>query len=191
MPKQLIIVPGGNSFDSNDNYLEWLENSSINLKTNQGWKYQIQRDFTNLGWEVFYMDMPCSHNANFEEWSLAFQKILPLLSLDVVLVGHSLGGIFLASYLAQHNLKVKQLHLVAAPFERVGSFELPKILLRANQNCDQINIWHSIEDSVVEFSESQKYLKHFPKAKLQKFVNKGHFNQNNFSELVDVIINIY
>lgn len=190
MAGQLIIIPGGEAFDSDDAYLEWLQTSNLNLKTNQGWKYKVQQDFTNLGWEVFYIDMPCAQNANYDEWVIAFEKILPALGSNVVLVGHSLGGIFLASYLAQHLLKVKQLHLIAAPFERVATFELPNILLRVNQNCNEIYVWHSVEDYVVPFVESQKYLKQLPKAKLMQFVNKGHFNQNNFSELVDVISNI-
>ena len=73
-----------------------------------------------------YPQMPNKQNADYQAWKIEFEKILPDLDKDSILIGHSLGGIFLAKYLSENKLaqKLDSLHLVAAPYYKCGNFNL-------------------------------------------------------------------
>jgi len=43
--------------------------------------------------------MPCIENAKYNEWKIQFEKYLKRTDNDLILIGMSLGGIFLTKYL--------------------------------------------------------------------------------------------
>lgn len=69
--------------------------------------------------------MPNGNNAQYIEWKIWFERLLPFLNDGVILIGHSLGGIFLAKYLSENNfsIKVRAAILIAAPFDALGMKE--------------------------------------------------------------------
>jgi guanylate kinase len=186
---KVIFIHGGDSFDSYDEYLLDLQNSSVKFQDGRlRWKDSLG-DFLGSDYQVYRLSMPNSNNANYEEWRIQFEKIQDILDEKTVLIGHSLGGIFLAKYLAEQKLtrQISQLHLVAAPFEKVGSFILPSSLDLIEQSTNQIYLYHSQDDFVVDFGELTKYQKHLPKAQSLIFRTHGHFLQSEFPELVEQI----
>ncbi len=64
--------------------------------------------------------MPNKTNAQFEEWKIWFEKFIPFLNDGVILVGHSLGGVFLAKYLSENKFpkKIGGVFLVSAVYEK-------------------------------------------------------------------------
>ena len=46
-------------------------------------------------------------NARYEEWKIWFERMIPFLNDNVILVGHSLGGIFFVKYLSENLLPIK------------------------------------------------------------------------------------
>ena len=163
---KVIFIHGGDSFDSYEKYLENLKESPVKWnQKNLKWKDTLE-EFLGSDYQVYQLSMPNSNNANYEEWRIQFDKIQDFLDEKTVLIGHSLGGIFLAKYLAERKLpcRISQLHLVAAPFEKVGSFILPSSLDLIEQSTNQIYLYHSQDDFVVDFGELAKYQKHLPKA---------------------------
>ena len=107
-------------------------------------------------------------------------------------IGHSLGGLFLAKYLSENIFpkKIGGLFLVAAPHSRtkdIGNFELKDDLEKVWEQCQNIHLYQSEDDLVVPASEAEEYKKAWPKAKLHIFPDRGHFNQENFPELVEEI----
>ena len=60
--------------------------------------------------------MPNKQNAAYDEWSIWFEKYFAYLKDDVILIGWSLGGMFLAKYLSDKPfpVKIKSLFLLAA-----------------------------------------------------------------------------
>ena len=137
--------------------------------------------------------MPNKENARFEEWKIWFEKMTPFLKDGVVLIGHSLGGLFLAKYLAEHDFskKIAGLFLVAAPYARVGDFELPESLEGLARQVVKIVLIASKDDRVVPFSELEVYQKQLPDAEVVSFDDRGHFNQPDFPELVNIIKSIF
>lgn len=192
---KVIFIHGGDSFDNYEKYLENLQKTPVkwNQKTNK-WKDNLEQSLGD-NYNVCQLCMPNSQNANYEEWRIQFDKIRETLDYKTVLVGHSLGGIFLAKYLSENELvqKISQLHLVAAPFESVGNFtligsdSLENKLAQIQKNCQQIYLYHSTDDSIINFENLTKYQGKLPEAQSLVFATRGHFLQSEFPELVEQI----
>jgi len=197
MKQQVLIIGGGNSFVNYDYYLYSLKNKEITLerlKANRRWRDLIGEELGD-NYDVFVPEMPNRLNAKYSEWKIIFEKILPLLNDKLILVGHSLGGIFLAKYLSENNIsnKVYGLILVSAPFDEEGEegeslndFKLNSPVSNLNK-YKKVVLIHSKDDEVVSFGEVKKYLKLLPTAELVVFKDRGHFSQNTFPELVEII----
>jgi len=99
---------------------------------------------------------------------------------------------FLAKYLSRYDFpkKVKQLHLVAAPHNNTGyvaDFLIPKSLNRLSKQVENIYFYYSQDDKIVPITEMKEYKKQLPTAKYIIFKNRGHFNQENFPELIKIL----
>ncbi|MBU2103945.1 alpha/beta hydrolase, partial [Patescibacteria group bacterium] len=111
------------------------------------------------------------------------------------LVGHSLGGIFLAKYFSEHTLLVSiaGLWLIAAPFDTedtdysLADFTLPESLENVSKQAKHTVLYHSTDDPVVPFSALDKYKEKLPEATVRIFSDRGHFLQERFPELIEDI----
>jgi predicted alpha/beta hydrolase family esterase len=197
MKQQVVVIHGGDTFKSYGDFIINLKNKEVSLeklKPRKDWKDSLQLELGD-NFEVLMPRMPNSTNAQYEEWKTWFERITPLLSKDVILLGHSLGGIFLAKYLSENiaQIKVKALILVAAPFddeesdEPLASFELTGKLSNITDQCKNIYILQSEDDPVVPFGQLAKYHEALTSAKEIIFKDRGHFLTETFPEMVDLI----
>jgi len=196
MKKQIIVVHGGDTFDTYEKFIAFLKERTVGLKDLKrgGWKLRLEE---RLGhdFDVLLPQMPNKENARYSEWKLLFEKCIPLFSDEAALLGHSLGGAFLAKYLAENDFpkKIKSLFLVAAPFDDageeypLGTFSLPQNLEKLQKQARRVFIFHSRDDKVVPCADLGKYKKVFPEAQTVIFENRGHFNQEEFPELIERI----
>lgn len=197
MKKQVVLIHGGNVFKSYDDYLDFLRNQTFDINKVNSQKERWNRSLDKtLGDDFFTLmpQMPCKQNAKYSEWKIFFEKIIPFLEDSVILIGHSLGGIFLAKYLSENNfpVKISRLHLVAAPFDRasreyLGDFTLSTSLEKIKKQIKKIYLYHSKDDQVVSFSEMEKYAKALPEAEKYIFEDRGHFLGEDFPELIENI----
>lgn len=197
MKKQIVIIHGGDTFETYSEYIASLKGTVIDSLASimkVGWKDSLQE---KLGpkYEVILPKMPNKANAKYLEWKIWFDKIVPLLDTRVILIGHSLGGIFLAKYLAENTIRneIVATILIASPHSELAShysladFVLPKDAHRFQQQAKKIFIYHSKDDYVVPFDSLQKYKEMLPTATVHVFENRGHFNQETFDELVSLL----
>jgi predicted alpha/beta hydrolase family esterase len=115
----------------------------------------------------------------------------------VILVGHSLGGTFLAKYLSSEHCpkKVKAAFLIAPCYdetgegnrEYLGGFLPPKDKRLFTEQVKEIFIYHSEDDDVVPFSSLADYQRDLPDATYRVFTDRGHFLQEEFPELIEDI----
>ena len=195
--QQVVVIHGGTTFPSYEEYIEHLTTKTLDierLRSRSDWKGTLQE---SLGeeYDVLAPRMPNGTNAQYNEWSLWFERVLPLLTDNVVLVGHSLGGVFLAKYLSLHTIPktIRGLFLVSAPFdddaseESLASFTITAPLAGVMEQIKTIHLYHSEDDPVVPFAQVQKYMQELPDAVLHTFSNRGHFLQETFPELVEDI----
>lgn len=192
MKKQVFVIHGGNAFETYEEYLEDLEKMVVNLDRlrRKDWKATLQ-DKLGDGYEVLLPKMPNAQNARYAEWKIYFEKFLPLLDKDVIFIGHSLGGIFLAKYFSEEKCdkRIHTIMLVAAPYNTLldhplVDFNLSETLPLLKEQVQDIYIYHSQDDEVVPFSSFKRYQKELPDAHTRIFDDRGHFNQEDFAEMV-------
>lgn len=191
--KHILLINGGSTFDSDEDYFESLKNKVLSLdrmKLQLDWKNSLESDLGD-GYQVFVPRMPNTNNAKYDEWKIWFEKIIPMLNDNFILIGHSLGGIFLAKYLSENKIdkKIIATILVAPPHsditdgESLGSFNLLNDLKLFGQQAGSITIFFSRDDVVVPIQHMEKYKNLLPDAKYIVFDDRGHFNTLEFLEL--------
>lgn len=191
--KQIVIIHGGDSFSSYDKYLAGLKTATLDysrIKPSKRWKDTVIESFPDF--DILTPTMPNSANAQFEEWKIWFEKLIPFFEDDVRLIGHSLGAMFLAKYLHLSPLThpVKQLILLAGgyndPTHDYGSFTIDSTT-GLEKSANQIHLFHSKDDFVVPFDELSKYRADLPSAHVHVFEDRNHFLDANFPELLEIL----
>ncbi len=191
--KQILIIHGGDSFNTYEEYIADMKSKVIDidrLRPAKRWKDAIVESFTDA--DILTPTMPNSANAQFEEWKIWFEKIIPHFGEDVRLIGHSLGAMFLAKYLHESPLSrpVRQLVLLAGgynePSQEYGSFAVTSAA-GLKQSAQEIHLFHSQDDPVVPFTELAKFQADLPTATVHTFTDRGHFIDAEFPELLELL----
>lgn len=198
--QQIVHIHGGMTFNSYEDYLRVLSELDISFehpKDMSQWNRDYYRVLDKNNYEVMLPEMPSGNNAKYSEWKIWFEKIIPFLNnKDVIFVGHSLGGTFLAKYLSENEFKhgIKQLHLVAAVYdyedewEQLGDFRIKEDFPGLLSDRDiSIHLYHSHDDDLVPFEEMEKFHQKLPQAEIHAFNDQGHFLGNDFPELFEAI----
>ncbi len=201
MKKQVLVIHGGETFKTYEGYLSFLRSWKIDLEDilnpRRDWKDSLSDDL-GKEFEVIAPKMPNKLNAKYLEWKIWFEKFIPHLAPEIILIGHSLGGIFLAKYLSENEFpkKILATFLISAPHDDTDSeysladFQLPENLDLLSTQSGKIFLYHSQDDLVVPFSDFQKFQKSLSGATGKVFSDRGHFNQEKFPELVAAIKSI-
>ncbi len=194
MTKQIIVIPGGDSFNTYDEYISSLENWEVTIdkfRPRKDWKTTLQQ---KLGedYDVLMPQMPNKTNCRYNEWKIWFERMFPFLNSEVILLGHSLGGMFLTKYLTENDFpkQINGLFLIAPPHNKtaeIGDFILPKSFDRLSEQVKNIFFYYSKDDVIVPFSELAEFQKQLPEAEAFTFEDRGHFNQEEFPELVELL----
>lgn len=199
MKKQVVVIHGGDTFDTYEEYISFLRDFKVDLESlrQKRWKSSLQDELGD-DFDVIALQMPNSSNAKYSEWKLWFDKYAPLLNDEVVLVGHSQGGIFLSKYLSENKIpkKIKGVFLVSAPHSdetnfSLVDFRLEKPLKRFEEQAGEIYLYHSKDDPMVRFADFEKYKKDLPRAHAEIFEDRGHFDQKEFPEIVRDIKKVF
>lgn len=159
------------------------------------------RNTLGPGYEVRYPKMPDEENPDYQKWKVRIRKELAALDSKAILIGHSLGGAFLLKYISEAALNgpVAGLFLIAAPFwggdgwryPGYEEIELPEDVPRKLPDKTPIIFYHSRDDEFVPFIHASLYAKKFPQATIRAFNNRGHQFNNDLSEIVADIENLF
>lgn len=194
-------IHGGGAFNTYEQYLNALDTCNFRVNDDAAqmrWARNYKKFLDQANYELIVPVMPNKHNAKYIEWKIYFEKSFPLLRDGLVLVGHSLGGIFLAKYLSENKLPVSllQLHLVSTPMqdenehEQLADFKVEVFPNNFHDNeISQVHIYHSKDDTVVPISESEKYHEAIPDSIFHIFEDRFHFLDEDFPELFESIRN--
>lgn len=113
---QILFIGGGETFESESAYMDFLCQKKYDPYARRAdWRKWVM-DGLSDNFESFIIDMPCRQNASCPAWKISFEKIIPYLNGEkTIIVGHSLGGVFIAKYLSENTFPkhLAQLHLIA------------------------------------------------------------------------------
>ena len=198
---QIFLVHGGMTFKKRKDYLHFLKIREISIEKKVRWNVGDYLDEAlGKGFEVIRPRMPLQDYAKYDEWEIYFERFIPYLKNNVILIGSSLGGIFLAEYLSEHRFpkKILSTYLICPPFDNTtligedlaGGFKLKSDLSLIEKNSKNLYLLFSKDDDVVPVSQAEKYRKKLKNAKIIIYKSKnGHFNIPKFPEIIRMIKN--
>ncbi|MEK7060176.1 MAG: alpha/beta hydrolase [Patescibacteria group bacterium] len=196
---QIFMIHGGMTFKNRKDYLCYLKTREISVEKKLRWAEGYMDKELGKKFQIIRPRMPLSENAQYEDWKIHFEKHVPFLRNNVILIGGSLGGIFLAKYLSENKFpkKILSTYLVCPPFDDtcfhedlVGGFKLKSDLSLIEKNSKNITLLFSEDDDDVPVSHAKKYRKKLKNPKIIIYKSKnGHFKISRFPEIVKMIKN--
>ena len=194
---QILIIPGGMTFKNKKDYLHFLKTRKISIEGKIRWTDDYLKKKLGKNFEIIKPRMPLQDNAKYSEWKIHFERHFPYLRNNIILIGGSLGGIFLARYLSENKFpkKILTTYLVCPPFDNTlsdgdltGGFRLKSDLSRIEKNSKNLTLLFSKDDDVVPVYHSKKYREKLKNARIIIYKSKnGHFNISKFPEIVRMI----
>lgn len=194
---QVFIVHGGMTFRNNKDYIHFLKTREVSLEKWPSWSDEYLVKKLGKNFEVIKPRMPLAENAKYNDWKIAFERYFPLFTDNIILIGNSLGGIFLAKYLSENKFRKKILatYLVCPPFDGtlseedlVGGFKLKSDLSLIQKNSQNLTLLFSADDDCVPVAHAEKFRKKLKDANIIIYKSKnGHFRISEFPEIVKMI----
>jgi len=196
--KKVLVIHGGNTYRSYDAFVEYTKTRDVQperMKPKIDWKYYLDKKLGD-GFDVYNPSMPGKDMAEYYLWELWYKKVIDVVGSPDIVIGHSLGAMFLVKYYSE-NLSKKQLdalYLVAPVYcgdenkeHHCHSFSLEEDIHILQKNAKYIHFFFSKDDMVVLYENSAFFEEKLPEVKYSHFTDRGHFNQERFPELVNEI----
>jgi predicted alpha/beta hydrolase family esterase len=193
MKGRIFVIHGGDAFETYEEYLAYLKQIEVSIERTRfvDWKGNLSGVLGDK-YDVVLPRMPNSLNDRYSEWKIIFEKFITQLDENVIFIGHSLGGIFLAKYLSEEKYPktITGTFLVAAPYNAPNDhpyvdFNILTDLSGLQEQGGKIFLYHSKDDQVVPFSNFERYRQELSHAEHRVFTDRKHFNQAIFLELED------
>lgn len=192
-----MFIHGGMTFKNKRDYLHFLKNRDISLEERKRWSDRYLTKKLGNNFEIIRLRMPFADNAKYREWKIHFERYFPYLKNNIILIGFSLGGIFLAKYLSENKFpkKILSVYLICPPFDNalptedlVGGFKLKSDLFLLDNCSANLCMLFSKDDEVVPPSQAEKFRKKLKNAKIIIYKSKnGHFKISEFPEIIRLI----
>lgn len=194
--KQVMVIHGGTTFEKYEDFISHLLTKKVlieRLTYKPLWKERLQEDLGN-NYQVLLPSMPNKANARYSEWKLWFTRLTEVLEDDSILIGHSLGAIFLAKYLSEERVAFKPSAtiLIAGPYdddseEDLTDFKITSLNPLFTKQAGELTFIHGSDDPVIPITEVDKYKREAPEATYITLPAPDHFMRESLPELIQVI----
>lgn len=185
MKQQVVFINGAVPKENFDSYYHFLENREYDPYKEKflNWNKTLWEKL----WEEYeFLRTPSDgiDYADYEAWKIMFEKMIPYLKNEVILVTTSLGSTFILKYIGENEfpVKIKKLFFIAAaisdtPDEKLWSFsfDIDLVYSRVARWSEQIYVYHSRDDVLVPFEQWLELHSYFPEAIFREFDTRGHF----------------
>jgi predicted alpha/beta hydrolase family esterase len=194
---QILIIHGGMTFKNKKDYMSFLKNMKISTEEKIYWTDDYLKQNIGKYVEIIKPRMPLKENAKYNEWKIYFERYFPKLRDNIILIGSSLGGIFLAKYLSENKFpkKILSTYLIGTPFDDTlsgedlaGGFNLKSDLSLLETNSKNLTLLFSEDDNVIPLSHAKKFRQKLKNAQIISYRGKnGHFKISKFPEMIKMI----
>ncbi len=193
---KVVYIHWWETFRNDEDFISFLKNKTVSIKDKKR-RHDDLKDKLKDYCKMIKPEMPLRQKAEYRHRKIWFERYFDFLDEEVILIGGSLWGMFLAKYLSGNKFpkKIISLYLVCPPFD--GSnlretlcwwFNLQDDLSLIEQNCKNITLMFSTDDDVVPISHSKKYKAKLPNANLIVYESKKwHFRIEEFPEIFEMI----
>ena len=185
------------TFKSKKDYLHYLKTRDVSILPKIKWVNEYLSKNLGKNFEIIRPRMPQSEDAKYEEWKIHFERHFPYFRDNIILIGNSLGAIFLAKYLSENKFpkKILSVYLIGTPFDNtlseedlVGGFRLKSNLNLLDNCCNDLYMMFSKDDPIIPISHAEKFRKKLKNAKIIIYKSKnGHFKISKFPEIIKII----
>ena len=192
-----MIVHGAESFKTEVDYLRFLKTREISLDSKNRWHGKYLDEKLGRQCQIIRPRMPLPENARYRDWQIYFERFIPYLKPGVVLIGNSMGGIFLAKYLSENRFpkKIRSIYLICPPFNDArfdgrcfGGFKLKNSLAKLEKSTPRLVLMFSKQDKVVPPIHAKRYAAKLSRAEIYMYPHvTGHFQIEKLPELVQMI----
>lgn len=192
------MVHGGMTFKNNKDYINFLKNRDVSIEKKPKWNAGYIDEKLGKKFQIIKPQFPLHEYAEYRDWKICFERYIPFLNDNTILIGGSLGGIFLAKYLSENKFpkKLCSVYLICAPFDNtlptedlVGGFKLKASLSLIEENCKNVTFLFSEDDDIVPVPHAKKYKDKLPNSKFIIYKSKnGHFKIEKFPELIQMLL---
>lgn len=194
---QILYIHGGMTFRRQKDYEKYLSDIEVSLESRKKWQDEYLDTQLGKNFEIIRPKMPLKENSKYRDWKIFFEKYIKLLDENYILIGFSLGGIFLAKYLSENKLNKKPhaTFLIGTPFDNTlsdeelcGGFVLKSDLSLLEKNSKHTHFMFSEDDPIVPIAHANKFQKKLKNSTFHTYKNKkGHFGVPVFPELTKLI----
>jgi valyl-tRNA synthetase/predicted alpha/beta hydrolase family esterase len=197
----IVFVHGGEVWLNRQDYRDKIQSGELNSYwyskffdyavngSKISWKTELA-DFCKANHiNLIKPQMPNKTNADYDKWKWVFEQSLPFVTSQTILVGHSLGSMFLTRYLSENKLDCKAVFLVSGGINtNKDSFNCPDNVEHLFAMGNKVNIVHSDNDEVLKPELSYELHRCLPQANL--IITQGQSHLNSISpELLTAIKN--
>ena len=155
---QIFIIHGGMTFKSRKDYTLWLRSRDVSVERKEKWSEGYLDKKLGKEFDIIRPRMPLQDDAKYEDWKIHFERYFPHLRNNIILIGSSLGGIFLAKYLSENKFpkKILATFMICPPYDNtiigedlVGGFKLGSDLSLIEKNSKNTYLMFSKDDETV------------------------------------------
>ncbi len=197
---QIFVIHGGMTFKNKRDYIDWLKNRTISMEKRERWSDGYLEKNLGKEFDIIRPRMPLQDNAKYVDWKIFFERHFPYFRNNIILIGSSLGGIFLAKYLSENKFpkRIRATFMICPPYDNtvegedlVGGFKLGRDLSLIEKNSKKTYLMFSRDDSSVPVAHAEKYRKKLKCSEIIIYESKnGHFKISEFPEIVKIIKSI-
>lgn len=150
----------------------------------ENWFPWMKEELTDRGFSVIIPQFPTPEGQSLESWNNVFDKYRPQLDERTIMIGHSLGGLYLLRVLESLEHPVKAAFFVSAPVgvkpikfyegdEKFSGFSFDWEKIQAG--AKHFGVFHSDNDPYVSLGNGRELAKNLG-VDLSFVPNAGHFN---------------
>jgi len=151
----------------------------------ENWFPWLKEKLEDEGYKVEVPQLPTPENQSLESWLKVLKKYQKYINQDTVIIGHSLGGLFLLRVLERLDSPIKTAFFVAAPvgilpiqnyagddaFSPGFSFDWRKI----KSNAAHFKVFHSDNDPYISLENGEELARHLG-GEFNFIPDAGHLN---------------
>lgn len=85
--RQILYIHGGMTFKNRKDYLRNLKTRKIKLHKSKNWSGDYLDKKLGGKFEIIRPRMPSADNSRYEEWKIHFERYIPKLKNNAILIG--------------------------------------------------------------------------------------------------------